>query len=107
MATTIGVALGIFPYYTVAILVALGGYAIGRFSSGMVAVGSLALAVVFPGAVLAYISTDPNISLAQAWPLLAVAGLLGTVIIVRHAGNISRIRRGDEPTMSGSTPGDA
>ena len=99
VATTIGVALGIFPYYTVAISIALVGYAIGRFGSGMVAVGSLILAVVFPAAVFAYIGVDSQLSFQQGWPLWAAASVLGAVIIVRHTGNISRMLKGAEPTM--------
>ena len=48
VATTVGVALGIFPYYTVAMVAALVLYAVVRFGTGLVSAGSLTIAVAFP-----------------------------------------------------------
>jgi glycerol-3-phosphate acyltransferase PlsY len=100
VATTIGVALGIYPIYTAAMLSALAGYGVVRWSTGRVSLGSLTLAVVFPATVFLglRISRDP---MANDWPLLCVAVLLGLLIIVRHAGNIRRLLRGEEPAASG------
>ncbi|MEW6249221.1 MAG: glycerol-3-phosphate 1-O-acyltransferase PlsY [Planctomycetota bacterium] len=99
VATTVGVALGIWPYYTVAMLVALAAYAAVRFGTGKVSPGSLTLAVVFPLALFAYIRLR-GLSLAGHWPLQAVAVLLGGVIIVRHRENIRRLISGEESQMS-------
>ena len=96
VATTVGVALGIFPYYTVAMAAALVLYAIVRFGTGVVSAGSLAIAVAFPAAFFVYLRLDPDMSLRQFWPLATVAVLLGLLIIVRHRSNIARLRRGNE-----------
>lgn len=101
VATTIGVALGVFPYFTVGMIAALFGYFVARTISGMVSLGSLAIAVIFPLAVLAYLVTS-GLALAQYWPLLAVSGTLGLLIIVRHTANISRLIRGEEPAVAKS-----
>lgn len=95
VATTIGVALGVFPYFTIAIAVALVGYGIVRYGTGLVSAGSIALAVVFPVAVFALTGLR-GLALATYWPLHAVAVLLGLLIVVRHRSNIVRILRGEE-----------
>lgn len=102
VATTIGVALGIWPYYTSAIGVALLAYALIRFTTGVVSIGSLALAVVFPLSLFAYLRVA-GASLADHWPLQAVAILLGLVIIVRHHENIRRLLRGKEAVVSSTS----
>jgi glycerol-3-phosphate acyltransferase PlsY len=99
VATTIGVALGIFPYYTAAIGAALVLYALARFASGRVSVGSLTMAVAFPAAFFVYMRLDPKMSLSVFWPLAVVAVLLGLLIIARHSGNIARLLRGEEAKL--------
>jgi glycerol-3-phosphate acyltransferase PlsY len=95
VATTVGVALGLWPHYTIAMAVALVAYALVRFTTGAVSAGSLTLAVVFPAAFFAYAHLT-GLTLAEYWPLLTVACLLGLVIIVRHRENIRRLLGGKE-----------
>jgi len=96
VATTVGVALGIFPYYTIAMGAALVLYALVRFTTGVVSAGSLTIAVAFPAAFFVYLGIDADMSLAVYWPLAAVAVLLGLLIIVRHSSNIARLLHGEE-----------
>lgn len=98
VATTIGVALGIWPHLTVAMTAALLAYAVVRFTTGMVSAGSLTLAVTFPAASFAY-GRLSGLTLAENWPLHAVAVLLGLMIIVRHRDNIRRLLRGQESRL--------
>ena len=109
VATTVGVALGIFPYYTVAMIAALVLYAVMRFGTGLVSAGSLTIAVAFPAAFFVYLGVDPEMSLEVFWPLAAVSVLLGLLIIVRHRGNIARLARGEEMKLRGNNtdPADA
>jgi glycerol-3-phosphate acyltransferase PlsY len=107
VATTIGVALGIYPYLTIPMIAALLAYALVRFSTGFVSAGSLALAAVFPLAVLVYVLVDPAREMAEFWPLQAASVLLGLLIVVRHSGNIARMLRGQElGTASAGEAGD-
>jgi len=104
VATTIGVALGIYPYYTVAITAALAAYLVVRLATGRVSAGSLTLAIVFPVALYVYLLWQKR-PLAEYWPLLACASLLGILILVRHYGNVRRLLRGEEmrpPTRHGA-----
>ncbi len=105
VATTIGMGLGVFPYYTVAMIVALLGYAAGRYGSGRVSVGSLALAGVFPIAVWV-VMAQRGLTLVNGWPLLTIAVLLSVLIIVRHRDNIRRLLRGEEPAQQPSAAND-
>lgn len=107
VATTVGVALGIFPYYTVAMVAALVPYAIVRFATGMVSLGSLTIAVAFPVAFFVYVGFRQEVSLSVYWPLAAVAVLLGLMIIVRHRSNITRLLRGEELRFGADKPQDA
>lgn len=95
VATTIGVAVGVWPYFTIAIAAALIAYAIGRFASGAVSVGSLLLAATFPVALLIALRVRGE-ALAANWPLITVAVALALVIIVRHRENIRRLLAGRE-----------
>lgn len=104
VATTIGVAIGVWPYYTIAMATALVAYAIGRFTTGAVSVGSLALAGIFPIALLVALRIRGE-AMAPHWPLVAVAAALSLVIIVRHRENIQRLLAGREmKTGSPSQP---
>jgi glycerol-3-phosphate acyltransferase PlsY len=98
VATTIGVGLGIWPWYTIPMVIALLAYAAVRYGSGIVSAGSVAIAIVFPAAVYAYVRWR-SVALGQAWPLVAFAVLLGLLIVVRHRSNIARLFRGEEQTM--------
>ncbi len=103
VATTIGVALGVFPYFTVAMVVALVAYFAVRLASGKVSLGSLAIAVVFPVAVFTYAVPISGVPLAACWPLVVVAAALGLLIIARHHENIRRLLRGQELNVSTSS----
>jgi glycerol-3-phosphate acyltransferase PlsY len=95
VATTVGVALGIWPYFTIAMVAALVIYALVRFTTGAVSAGSLALAVTFPAALFVF-TRIRGIPLRSCWPLQAVAIVLGLLIIIRHRENIQRLLRGRE-----------
>ncbi len=104
VATTIGVALGIWPHYTIAMLVALAGYGVARYTTGTVSVGSLVLAVLFPAAVVVELSWS-GAGVTAHGPLVGVAVLLGVVIIARHRENIARLLRGAEHRAPGGQGG--
>lgn len=96
VATTIGVALGIFPYYTIPMGVGLAAFGVVRLATGLTSLGSLALAIVFPAAVGVLVAVRSDLSMTQLWPLMVVSVALGLLIIVRHRSNIVRLLRGEE-----------
>ncbi len=95
VATTIGVALGIWPYFTIPMVIALLAFAVLRFGTGKVSPGSLGLAVAFPLAVWGYLSWSQT-PMQAGWPALATSVVLGLLILIRHRTNIVRLWQGTE-----------
>jgi glycerol-3-phosphate acyltransferase PlsY len=96
VATGCGVALGVFPYFTFAALLAAATFVAVFIPTRIVSLSSIAGAIAMP---IAYIV----IGLLMGWPLtgeqlplLIFAILLGALIIYRHRGNIARLRAGTE-----------
>jgi acyl phosphate:glycerol-3-phosphate acyltransferase len=97
VATSTGVMLGVFPYYTLASLVAVPAFFTVLKTTRYVSAASIAAAVGFP---LGY----AGIGLLMGWPifgsqlpLLIFAIVVGLLIVIKHRGNIARIRAGTEP----------
>lgn len=96
VATSAGVVLGLFPYYTWAGLICIVAFLICLKQWKYISLGSIAAAVVFP---FAYVA----IGLWRHWdltgrqlPLLVLAFALGALVIWRHRENIKRLRAGTE-----------
>lgn len=105
VATSLGVLLGIWPYYTVPALIcfALWGavFLLGRY----VSVASIVAAGLFP--VAYYV-----IGLWQQWdpaghkkPLLIFALVMATLVVYRHRSNIRRLLAGQEHRFGTSASG--
>jgi glycerol-3-phosphate acyltransferase PlsY len=97
VATSTGVMLGVFPYYTLASLVAVPAFFVVLKTTRYVSAASIAAAVGFPVGYAA-------IGLLRGWPimgaqlpLLIFAIIVGVLIVFKHRGNIARIRAGTEP----------
>ena len=82
--------------------IALLCYGIVRFATGIVSLGSLTIALVFPASLYVYLRVE-HLPLADFWPLQTVAGLLGMLIIVRHRSNIARLLHSGEMRPTGCT----
>jgi glycerol-3-phosphate acyltransferase PlsY len=96
VATSFGVALGIWPFFTLPALVAVGVFVVVFEIWRYVSAASIAGAIVFP---IVYVL----IGLALHWPiwaeqspLLAAAILLALLIIYKHRANIGRLVAGTE-----------
>lgn len=96
VATSFGVALGLWPYFTVCGLTSLavwvGAVLIWRY----VSLASICAAVVFPLALLIGIMVHPDWTLAGLWPLLIAAVVIPVFVILRHRTNIQRLLAGTE-----------
>ncbi|MCD6303685.1 MAG: glycerol-3-phosphate 1-O-acyltransferase PlsY [Planctomycetes bacterium] len=95
VASSLGVVLGVWPYFTFAGLVALGVWLVVTLASRYVSLGSIAAAVVFLPA-FAVLNWPPT----DLWPMGAFAAAMVALIIVRHRGNISRLLAGRENKIS-------
>jgi glycerol-3-phosphate acyltransferase PlsY len=96
VATSTGVILGLFPYYTlaglIAIVVFLAIFKLTRYVSVASIVGALTFVLAYLGVGLA----APWPVFGAQWPLLAFAVLMAGLIIYKHRGNLARLRAGTE-----------
>jgi len=96
VATSFGVAIGLWPYYTLCAAVALLVWIIFLLIWRYVSLASLAAAVVFPLVLVLAIIIIPGWRLSELWPLLTVAVGIPILVFVRHRQNIKRLFEGTE-----------
>lgn len=95
VATSLGVVLGVWPYFTVPGAAALAVWIVTVLLTRYVSVASIAAAAAFP---LLFILATRLVGwpLGQLTPLLGFAALVATLVIVRHRSNLSRLIAGTE-----------
>jgi len=104
VATSAGVVLGLYPYFTLAGLAVIGVFIVVFFATRYISLGSIVAACAFP---LAYFA----IGRARGWavlgdqlPLLVFAIVMGGMIVWKHRSNIARLRAGTESRFGGAPP---
>ena len=96
VATSTGVILGLFPYYSAPGLVAVAAFLAVFKLTRYVSAASIAGSVTF---VLAYLGIGLALGwpvFGAQWPLLAFAALIAAMIVYKHRGNLARLRAGTE-----------
>ncbi|MHC4737265.1 MAG: glycerol-3-phosphate 1-O-acyltransferase PlsY [Planctomycetota bacterium] len=96
VATSFGVALGLWPYYTICAIVAIIIWAIVVLIKRYISLASLVASVAFPITLILAIAITPGWNFANLWPLLTVAVAIPLMVIVLHRENIKRIIAGTE-----------
>lgn len=96
VATSLGVLLGIYPYFTLAALFALliwlAVWGFWRY----VSLASISAAIAFPIGFALLIWRIPAWQFGDLWPLLLFSGLMAVLVVVRHRSNLARLLRGVE-----------
>jgi len=92
VATSLGVILGIYPYFTWAALAVLGLWVVVTLISRYVSLGSIVAAVAFVPLFTAF--NWPQVR--DLWPMGAFAAVMVALIVYRHRGNIQRLLAGKE-----------
>ena len=96
VATSLGVILGLYPYYTIpgvtTLAVWVGVVLVWRYIS----LASITAAVAFPWSLIVAIVVFADWKFLELWPLIVVAMMMGLLVIVRHAENIKRLLEGSE-----------
>ncbi len=99
VATSSGVILGLFPYFTVPGSLALVVFLVSLKVSRYISLSSIVAAVAFP---VLYV----GVALLRGWPvfgeqlpLLGFALLVAAMIVYKHRSNIARLRAGTEPRV--------
>ena len=96
VATSFGVALGLWPYYTICVLLAFGVWVVVVLIWRYVSLASIAASVTFILALIAAIILKPDWEFAGLWPILIAAVAIPAMVIVRHRENIKRLLAGTE-----------
>ncbi|MFA5864973.1 MAG: glycerol-3-phosphate 1-O-acyltransferase PlsY [Phycisphaerae bacterium] len=100
VATSLGVVLAIYPYYTFPGLIAFGVWIVLVKLTSYVSLGSIAAAASFLFGYLFLLITQSTWTFADQWPLLLFASFMVSVLILRHWSNIRRLRTGTENKFS-------
>lgn len=100
VATSLGVILGFYPYFTWPGLVAFGLWIALTWTTGYVSVGSMVAAGAFPILFALFAGRGEWGAARYLWPLYAFAATIGILVIYRHRGNLRRLMQGTEPKIS-------
>ena len=100
VATSFGVALGLWPYYTICASFAVAVWVVVVLIWRYVSLASIAASVTFPLVLILAIILSPGWDLADLWPLLVAATAIPLMVIVRHRENIKRLIAGTESKIS-------
>jgi glycerol-3-phosphate acyltransferase PlsY len=96
VATSFGVALGLWPYYTICVLFAFLVWVVVVLIWRYVSLASIAASVTFILALIAAIIMKPDWEFGNLWPILITAVAIPVMVIVRHRENIKRLLAGTE-----------
>jgi glycerol-3-phosphate acyltransferase PlsY len=96
VSTSFGVALGLWPYYTVCVLLAFLVWVVVVLIWRYVSLASIAASVTFIITLTAAIILKSNWEFVNLWPILITAVAIPVMVIVRHRENIKRLLAGTE-----------
>ena len=96
VSTSLGVGLGLWPYYTSCAALAFGVWVVVVLIWRYVSLASIVATVSFPLIFLAAIRLLPGWELSALWPLLVVATIIPVMVILLHRTNIIRLLAGTE-----------
>lgn len=99
VATSLGVILGIYPYFTWPGLVAFALWVVLTKATGYVSVGSVVAAGAFPIIFAIFVASQGFEASGSLWPLQVFAIIIGLLVIYRHRSNLRRLVRGTEPKI--------
>lgn len=96
VATSLGIVLGLWPYYTLCGVAVFIVWAVCVFITRYVSLAAIIAAVCFPLFLATAIVLNETWTLAGLWPLVAIAILMALLVIFRHRDNIRRLKNGTE-----------
>ena len=96
VATSFGVALGLWPYYTVCATVSMVIWAVVVLAKRYISLASIVASIAFPIVLILAILLVPTWNLANLWPLFIAATAISLMVVIRHRENIKRLLAGTE-----------
>lgn len=100
VATSFGVTLGIWPYYTICAVFAFIVWLVVVLLWRYVSLASIVASVAFPVALILAIVLTPGWDFVNLWPIIVVAIVISAMIVIRHRENIKRLIAGTENKIS-------
>ncbi|MDD5327733.1 MAG: glycerol-3-phosphate 1-O-acyltransferase PlsY [Phycisphaerae bacterium] len=100
VATSFGVALGLWPYYTICAAVAFLIWLTVLLLWRYVSLASITASVAFPLTLVLMIKLARGWDFANLWPLLIAAVAIPIMVVLRHRENIKRLIAGTESKIS-------
>jgi glycerol-3-phosphate acyltransferase PlsY len=97
VATSSGVILGLFPYFTIPGAIALAVWVVVLKGTRYISVASITAAIFFPALYVLIGVVRHWPIFGEQLPLLAFAVLVAGMIVYKHRSNIARLRAGTEP----------
>jgi len=96
VATSFGVVLGIWPYYTIPGLIVFAIWAAAVLIWKYISLASIIASSVFPIILIVFTAVLDEWYFQNLWPLIVSAVLLGGLVIFLHRKNITRLAAGTE-----------
>lgn len=96
VATSFGVALGLWPYFTISALFAVAIWAVFVLIWRFVSLASIGASVAFPVILVLEIAIVPTWDFTELWPLILASVAIPVIVIFRHRNNIRRLFKGTE-----------
>ena len=96
VSTSFGIALGLWPYYSVCALIAITVWIVVVLIWRYVSLASIVASVTFPIMLTAMIFLKSEWEFSTLWPLLIPAVVIPVMVIIRHRENIQRLLSGTE-----------
>lgn len=96
VSTSFGVALGLWPYFTVCAGFFAATWVIVVLIWRYVSLASIAASVTFPIVLIAAIIVTPGWDFSLLWPIIITAVAIPVMVIIRHRENIKRLLAGTE-----------
>ena len=96
VATSFGVALGLWPYYTICATVSIVIWTVIVLAKRYISLASIVASLAFPLVLVLAILLAPSWNLTSLWPLLIAATAIPIMVVTRHRENIKRLLAGTE-----------
>ena len=96
VATSFGIALGLWPYYTVCAAFAMAVWIAVVLIWRYVSLASIVASIAFPLVLVLAIALNQSWDFINLWPLLTAATAIPLMVIIRHRENIKRLLAGTE-----------
>jgi glycerol-3-phosphate acyltransferase PlsY len=91
VATSLGVALGLWPYYTICAAFVFVIWATVALIWRYISLASIVASIAFPLVLVLAVVLTPGWDFANLWPLLIAATAIPLMVIIRHRENIKRL----------------